>query len=379
MEVLWIIISMIVIGAAIGGFTNYLAIKMLFRPYNPIKIGRYQLPFTPGLIPKRREELSIQLGDLVVKHLITKEGLQQKLTESEFRNELIKWTQTEIDLFLKTDKTINEFGADWLTLDNLDAQAEQKLRELLGERFPYLIQSYEEQPLGSALPNSLHERVDALIPKSTRFIQNKLIAFVESSEGKQQFKQLIDEFLAGRGMLGNMINMFLGNESLIDKVQSELVKVLKKDTVASMLERILKKEWENIKSMPVKDLVRQLKLEDSKQEAIDWVVKQVNVKDLMNKPLHELTESYRDPIVKRLVPTLVDRSLIWGAGQIEGIMEKLKLSELVRQQVQSFSLQRVEEMVLSITSRELKMITYLGALLGGIIGLFQGLLVYFTI
>ncbi|UYZ00051.1 DUF445 family protein [Peribacillus frigoritolerans] len=33
---------------------------------------------------------------------------------------------------------------------------------------------------------------------------------------------------------------------------------------------------------------------------------------------------------------------------------------------------RLEEMVVSITKKELSMITYLGALLGGIIGLFQG-------
>ncbi|SIC32620.1 Protein of uncharacterised function (DUF445) [Mycobacteroides abscessus subsp. abscessus] len=40
-------------------------------------------------------------------------------------------------------------------------------------------------------------------------------------------------------------------------------------------------------------------------------------------------------------------------------------------------MERLEEMVLSISRRELKMITYLGALLGGIIGLLQGFLVLF--
>lgn len=44
------------LGAIIGGFTNHLAIKMLFRPHRPIYIGKFQVPFTPGLIPKRRDE-----------------------------------------------------------------------------------------------------------------------------------------------------------------------------------------------------------------------------------------------------------------------------------------------------------------------------------
>ena len=56
------ILFMAVIGAIIGGVTNHLAIKMLFKPHNPIYIKGKRLPFTPGLIPKRREELARQLG-----------------------------------------------------------------------------------------------------------------------------------------------------------------------------------------------------------------------------------------------------------------------------------------------------------------------------
>ena len=42
------------IGAVIGYFTNYLAVKMLFRPRREIKIGSKTLPFTPGVIPERK-------------------------------------------------------------------------------------------------------------------------------------------------------------------------------------------------------------------------------------------------------------------------------------------------------------------------------------
>jgi len=45
----------------------------------------------------------------------------------------------------------------------------------------------------------------------------------------------------------------------------------------------------------------------------------------------------------------------------------------VRTEVETFSVERLEEMILSISRREFKMITYLGALLGGIIGIFQAL------
>lgn len=47
-----------IIGSVIGYFTNFLAIKMLFRPLKPVKIGSFTLPFTPGIIPKRKNQLA---------------------------------------------------------------------------------------------------------------------------------------------------------------------------------------------------------------------------------------------------------------------------------------------------------------------------------
>ena len=49
------IILPILLGSIIGYFTNSLAIKMLFRPHKAIFIGKHQLPFTPGIIPKNQK------------------------------------------------------------------------------------------------------------------------------------------------------------------------------------------------------------------------------------------------------------------------------------------------------------------------------------
>lgn len=48
--------------AVIGYFTNYLAVKMLFRPRREIKIGSKTLPFTPGVIPKGKPRLARVIG-----------------------------------------------------------------------------------------------------------------------------------------------------------------------------------------------------------------------------------------------------------------------------------------------------------------------------
>ena len=65
-----------VIGAVIGALTNYLAIKMLFRPLKPVKIGKYTLPLTPGIIPRHQEKLADSLSDTVYKNFFTNDDIE---------------------------------------------------------------------------------------------------------------------------------------------------------------------------------------------------------------------------------------------------------------------------------------------------------------
>ncbi len=104
-----LILFMVVIGALIGGVTNSLAIKMLFRPYKAYYIGRFKVPFTPGLIPKRRGELAEQLGKMVVEHLITPESLQKKVMNEEFQKDVTEWLREEIEPIFASEKTVNEW------------------------------------------------------------------------------------------------------------------------------------------------------------------------------------------------------------------------------------------------------------------------------
>ncbi len=52
-------VSKPIVGAIIGYTTNWLAIKMLFKPPHEAKyIGKLKVPFTPGLIPRERERIA---------------------------------------------------------------------------------------------------------------------------------------------------------------------------------------------------------------------------------------------------------------------------------------------------------------------------------
>lgn len=74
-----------IIGGVIGYFTNYIAVKMLFRPLKPIKIGKYTVPFTPGIIPKRKPALAHALGEAVGNALLNKDELTKVLTSDRMR------------------------------------------------------------------------------------------------------------------------------------------------------------------------------------------------------------------------------------------------------------------------------------------------------
>ncbi len=73
------------IGALIGYSTNVIAIKLLFRPYEPTKIFKFQ-----GLIPKRKPDIAISIGELVASELIMVEELMDVFIENADKEKLKK-------------------------------------------------------------------------------------------------------------------------------------------------------------------------------------------------------------------------------------------------------------------------------------------------
>lgn len=73
------------IGAVIGYCTNYIAVKMLFRPLKPVCIGSFTLPFTPGVIPRRKGQLAKAVGAAIEKSLLGKDDLKEVLLKEEMK------------------------------------------------------------------------------------------------------------------------------------------------------------------------------------------------------------------------------------------------------------------------------------------------------
>jgi len=374
MQIVITITMMVVIGAIIGGVTNALAIRMLFRPYNTLYIGKWKVPFTPGLIPKRRDELAEQMGKIVVNHLLTPESIQRKFLNDDFQKEMTAVVQKEIDHFLHSEATVEEL-LEKIGIKDVRDRSEARLNELVEEKYENIMETYRNKPLKAVIPEQLVEKVNGKIPEISSFILQKGINYFASIEGKMRIQRMADDFLKERsGVLGGMLQMFMGNIDISDKIQPEIIKFLKNEGTAEIITTLLKTEWDKVLEWKTVRIEEQMKKEEIVSFLKGSVQKIVKLEKIFSTPISELSAPYQSEIAEAFVPNGIQVFGNWLSARIDQLLERLRLQEVVRDQVASFSLERLEEMVLSISKRELKMITFLGALLGGIIGLFQGFL-----
>ncbi|RKD32587.1 hypothetical protein BET03_10620 [Thermohalobacter berrensis] len=89
-----------IIGALIGWFTNIIAIKLIFRPIEPIVIPILNLK-VQGLIPKRREEIAKSIGEVIEEELISIEEIIDKVIEKENLSDIVFVIKRKINEVLK--------------------------------------------------------------------------------------------------------------------------------------------------------------------------------------------------------------------------------------------------------------------------------------
>ena len=89
------------IGALIGYCTNYIAVKMLFRPRHEKYFFGHKVPLTPGAIPKGKTRLVKSVGDVISNHLVTSEDIEGKAlneeTETAVTERIMKMLKSDID------------------------------------------------------------------------------------------------------------------------------------------------------------------------------------------------------------------------------------------------------------------------------------------
>ena len=133
------LLSIPLISGFIGWITNWVAIKMLFHPRNPINILGIQVQ---GIFPKRQQQFAEKLGRLVSNELLSFSDIEEKINKPENLQKIVPQVETHIDHFLRvklgdTMPMISMFIGD-KTIEKLKAIFMEELEIL----FPKMMREY---------------------------------------------------------------------------------------------------------------------------------------------------------------------------------------------------------------------------------------------
>ncbi|WP_017186734.1 DUF445 domain-containing protein [Alkalibacillus haloalkaliphilus] len=376
MSVVLIMLMMIAIGAIIGGMTNFLAIKMLFKPYKALYIGKWKVPFTPGLIPKRQEELAEQLGKLVTNHLVTADAISDKLKESSLQAQTTTMIHDRLNEYLKHDqKTISLLQQfhEGLSVESIENTVKQKVHDELTN----LYDENQSRTLNDVLPDDLKDAIDQQLPLAAKYILQQVDDYINSREGQNKLSESASSFLSTQGFLGSMVSSYLGEEGLVEKITPAINQFIRSHDTEETVETLIRAEWLKWQHTEL-SVIRDRFFDDTLEEKVsDYLLNHLNVEQYLNEPISTWYNQFEHGITSRVIPNAVEMLFDQLAGKVPDIMETFNIAGMVQKEVNQFDVARLEKMVLEITKREFNMITYLGAVLGGTIGFVQGIIVLF--
>ena len=86
-----------IVSALIGWFTNFIAVKMIFRPREPVQFIGFRIQ---GLIPRRQLDLAHNLGELIERELISHDDIHAVLKSDDVTSATEQLVEQQVDLFL---------------------------------------------------------------------------------------------------------------------------------------------------------------------------------------------------------------------------------------------------------------------------------------
>jgi uncharacterized membrane protein YheB (UPF0754 family) len=136
--------SIPVISALIGYVTNYIAVKMLFRPHSPKRILGFRIQ---GLVPQRQREIAASLGKMIERDLISHADIQEALKSKETTEEAAAFLNEQIDHFVQRLASQNPMIGAFLQGPLLE-QVKGLLSAQMAERFPVFMERVVERVEG---------------------------------------------------------------------------------------------------------------------------------------------------------------------------------------------------------------------------------------
>lgn len=405
----WYFLVPPVVGGVIGYFTNDLAIKMLFRPYRARYVGKRQLPFTPGLIPRNQARLAQRVADTIMGSLLTPEEIQalaRRLLQPERVEGAILWL-LQSSLAQLSDGTDGKDGRAVQILANI-------LRDLTGESLPRLLKALSRrEDFLTAQIDQIFDRVlldYQLSDAQARQVADWLLQVVLPPDTIRQTVvdaltdrniQVIDEIFREKttGTYWVVANLF-GLRNALTRLRAfclderETANARLAELILSLEVRRQLRAWiqgRSLQNLPVAT-VRQLRktiretvrtyLQDSGGtllqdlgKSVDW--DEVALLIVRRVQASNTTEESLSAIARELA-LILERYL---EKDLESIVAKtlpiLAIDKAIAERVNATPPEQLEVAIQGIVKNELQAIVNIGGVLGVVIGAAQAAFLYF--
>ena len=483
--------------AVIGYITNWLAIKMLFRPREAKYIFGMKLPFTPGLIPKEKSRIANKVGETVGTHLLNSDSLSKALKDDKIKAKFNEVAKEKINQIINSNSTLEEslkntLGENYYALkgnmiDNIaktilesiqeeefknkvkfyivdsikerlnknpekiidfinsnkfreviiNTLEEEKIRDIIGkallkevktlgkedltieEVIPENIKPYIEEYVKSQkdtlvdiiknllrddevshkIKSAINDNIPSIVSMflSGDVIYGKLVSLVDKSLSEEENKEYIcDAALAFvhesmkkkvsdvinnvgeekleviSDALGDKISKKLNTEENIDSIISKLNCKISSFNSYEEIIKVLFNDYENILIDNIDSMISQIVNNNQLSGEISKIIEKVFDKFLQNS-LNDIC--YNKQNLENSIMSILDNLYNdFVENKSAKVLEIVDISSIVEEQINAFEVDYAEEIIIGIANKELKAITWLGALLGGILGILSPLL-----
>ncbi len=287
MRILEIILP-IAVGALIGYCTNYIAIKMLFLPRREFHIGKWRVPFTPGVIPKNKKRLASAIGNAVSERLLTEDDIIASLKKSSIKEEAVARIA---DAIIQNEESIK---------DNLLSVASD-------------------------------EDVGKMTDKASDILTLKILEGIKTVDIHTVISDIASDSFGG--LLSNpMVSLFLGGNALetvsgkIEGVLSEYIDNKGHDKLVP----IVKQELESIMSRSLKSNLEQIDFSEDNirkllssvvdrfmETNISYITSHMKVKEIIEEKINDMNvrelEDLVMTVMKNELQTIVNLGAVIGA------------------------------------------------------------------
>lgn len=485
------------IGAVIGYITNWLAIKMLFRPREAKYIFGIKLPFTPGLIPKEKSRIANKVGETVGTHLLNSDSLSKALKDDKIKAKFNEVAKEKINQVINSNSTLEEslkntLGENYYALKGnminnitktilesiqeeefknkvkfyivdsikerlnkepekiidfinsnkfreviINTLGEEKTRDIIGkailkevktlgkedltieEVIPENIKSYIEEYVKSQkdtlvdiiknllrdnevshkIKSAINDNIPSIVSMflSGDVIYGKLVSLVDKSLSEEENKEYIcDAALAFvhesmkkkvsdvintvgeekleviSDALGDKISKKINTEENIDSIISKLNCKISSFNSYEEIIKVLFNDYENILIDNIDSMISQIINNNQLSGGISKIIEKLFDKFSQNS-LNDIC--YNKQNLENSIMSILDNLYNdFVENKSAKVLEIVDISSIVEEQINAFEVDYAEEIIIGIANKELKAITWLGALLGGILGILSPLL-----